>query len=129
MAIERTMPDDAVASMDKWRRPPLLVGYTYEPAKAWLARDEGRLLAIRLETNRTCNLRCRYCYAESGVDPKAVGPYEVLVDRVEQAHGLGAESIVVIGVSLQSDNVRFPQSRIVLFSGLPPEAARARSCR
>lgn len=107
MAIEQTMPDDAIASEEKWRRPPLLVGYTYEPAKAWRARDEGRLLAIRLETNRTCNLRCRYCYAESGGDPKAVGPYEVLVDRVEQAHGLGAESIVVIGGGEPTIHPRF----------------------
>jgi len=87
--------------------PPMLVGYTYDPAEAYRARDAGRLLAIRLETNRTCNLRCRYCYAESGVDPDAVGPLEVLLDRVEQAQGLGAESIVVIGGGEPTIHPRF----------------------
>ncbi|MFO8012452.1 MAG: radical SAM protein [Phycisphaerae bacterium] len=87
--------------------PPILVGYTYAPAEAYRARDDGRLLAIRLETNRTCNLRCRYCYAESGVDPDAVGPYEVLLDRVEQAYRLGASSIVVIGGGEPTIHPRF----------------------
>ena len=50
----------------KLGRPPVLAGYTYDPEDAYRARDEGRLLAIRLETNRSCNLRCRYCYAEGG---------------------------------------------------------------
>lgn len=78
-------------------RPPILVGYTYDPEDAYRARDENRLLAIRLETNRSCNLRCRYCYAEGGEHLEDELSYDVLADLVRQARDLGAESIVVIG--------------------------------
>ncbi len=89
------------------RRPPILAGYTFDPAEAYRARDADRLLAIRLETNRTCNLRCRYCYAESGVAPDAVAPFEVLESRIEQAYWLGASSIVVIGGGEPTIHPRF----------------------
>lgn len=81
----------------QFERAPLLVGYTYDPGDARRARDEGRLLAIRLETNRSCNLRCRYCYAEGGERLERELDYGVLVDIVRQAADLGAHSVVVIG--------------------------------
>ncbi|MDD4621435.1 MAG: hypothetical protein PHQ15_11570 [Methanosarcina sp.] len=37
----------------------------YGAQEAHDARNSNRLLAIRLETNKSCNLRCRYCYAQS----------------------------------------------------------------
>lgn len=80
-----------------FNRSPLLVGYTYNPKDAYKARDEGRLLAIRLETNRSCNLRCRYCYAESGDQLENELSYQALTDVVGQAKELGVESVVVIG--------------------------------
>jgi len=81
----------------RFTRPPILVGYTFEPAEAYRARDEERLLAIRLETNRSCNLRCRYCYAISGKSLRNELSLNVLADVVRQAKDLGAQSIVVIG--------------------------------
>ncbi len=78
-------------------RPPLLVGYTYDPEEAYRARDEGRLLAIRLETNKTCNLQCRYCYAESIRGQERVQDYGKLLNVVSQAADLGVQSVVVIG--------------------------------
>jgi MoaA/NifB/PqqE/SkfB family radical SAM enzyme len=78
------------------QRPPILAGYTYEPAEAYRARDEARLLAIRLETNHSCNLRCRYCYAASGAEADVVD-IDTLLMVVSQAARLGAQSIVVIG--------------------------------
>jgi MoaA/NifB/PqqE/SkfB family radical SAM enzyme len=94
----RTTPAEPSTEADTgYRRPPLLVGYTYRPEKAYQARDDDRLLAIRLETNHNCNLRCRYCYAGSGSEASAVADYATLLDRVAQARDLGAESIVVIG--------------------------------
>ncbi|MFW6153599.1 MAG: radical SAM/SPASM domain-containing protein [Planctomycetota bacterium] len=80
-----------------YQRPPILLGYTYDPSDAWAARDGGRLLAVRLETNRTCNLRCRYCYAEGGRRLDQERSYDTLVDIVTQARDLGAASVVVIG--------------------------------
>ncbi len=85
------------ADAPAYGRPPILAGYTYDPREAYRARDRGRLLAIRLETNRTCNLNCRYCYARSGEHLDNELSYEVLADIVEQACELGAQSIVVIG--------------------------------
>ncbi|NLF30410.1 MAG: radical SAM protein [Planctomycetes bacterium] len=80
-----------------YQRPPILQGYTYDPQEAWRARDDGRLLALRLETNRTCNLRCRYCYALSGRRLEREMAFDTLADVIDQAADLGARSIVVIG--------------------------------
>ena len=81
----------------RFNRPPILVGYTYDPEDAYKARDEDRLLAIRLETNRSCNLRCRYCYAESGDRLENELDYEALTNIVRQSKELGIQSVVVIG--------------------------------
>jgi len=78
-------------------RPPILSGYTYEPQAAYEARDAGRLLSLRIETSRLCNLRCRYCYAESGKPLEDELPFETLAEVVSQAAGLGARSVVIIG--------------------------------
>jgi len=77
--------------------PPILAGYTYRPEDAYAARDAGRLLTIRLETNRSCNLSCRYCYAESGQNLQDENDYETLCDVIRQANDLGVKSVVVIG--------------------------------
>ncbi len=79
-----------------YRRPPGLAGYTFAPSDAYAARDAGHLLSLRLETNTACNLRCRYCYAESGVFRREV-PYERLTDILDQARDMGAASAVIIG--------------------------------
>ena len=81
----------------RFKRPPILVGYTYDPQDAYRARDENRLLAIRLETNRSCNLRCRYCYAESGEQLENELSAKTLADVVSQAKEMGLHSVVVIG--------------------------------
>ncbi|MBE0537378.1 MAG: radical SAM protein [Phycisphaerae bacterium] len=80
-----------------YRKPPILRGYTYSGEEAYSARDAGRLLSIRLETNRSCNLNCRYCYAQSGRSLDDELAYDVLAEVVLQAAELGAASVVVIG--------------------------------
>jgi len=90
-----------------YHRPPILLGYTYAPEDAYQARDAGRLLAIRLETNRSCNLNCRYCYAESGQNLVHEVSYEVLTDTVAQAKDLGVRSVVVIGGGEPTIHPRF----------------------
>jgi radical SAM protein with 4Fe4S-binding SPASM domain len=80
-----------------YAKPPILAGYTYDPQDAYKARDENRLLAIRVETNRSCNLRCRYCYAGSGEHLATQLGLDTLQRVIVQAAELGARSIVVIG--------------------------------
>lgn len=76
---------------------PALLGYTYTGKEAYAARDENRLLSIRLETNRSCNLRCLYCYAQSGRRLKNELTFKELCSIIEQAKSLGVRSIVIIG--------------------------------
>ncbi len=83
-------------SNKKYSAPPLFLGYTYSPKDSYQARDNNKLLAIRLETNTTCNLKCRYCYAKSG-EIKKIANLNTLKKIVKEAHNLGAKSIVVIG--------------------------------
>lgn len=56
-----------------------------------------RLLTMELELSRECNLRCVYCYAESG---RAL-PDELSLDEIlsaaDQALALGAQKIIVLG--------------------------------
>lgn len=106
-----------VALEEPLRPPPVLAGYTYEPEEAFRARDENRLLAIRLETNRSCNLECRYCYAESGSNLAHELDYDVLAGVVMQASDLGARSVVVIGGGEPTIHPRF-RDLISLIDGL-----------
>jgi AdoMet-dependent heme synthase len=89
------MPDRS--PVKSYSKPPILLGYTYDPEDAYRARDANRLLALRMETNRSCNLKCRYCYAGSGDHLTAELDLRVLQRLVIQAAELGARSIVVIG--------------------------------
>jgi radical SAM protein with 4Fe4S-binding SPASM domain len=92
MAITELLPAEQEVDLS----PPGLNGFTFEPSAVFQARDRERLLSIRLETNSTCNLNCRYCYAESG--PKGwEADFSWMADLIDQAKRLGAESIVVVG--------------------------------
>ncbi len=81
----------------QYHHPPVLEGYLYSNKEARQARDSNRLLALRLETSLLCNLRCEYCYRESGEPKDNEMTYEELVNIVHQAKDLGARSVVIIG--------------------------------
>jgi MoaA/NifB/PqqE/SkfB family radical SAM enzyme len=76
--------------------PPVLKGYMYGAQEAHEARDSNKLLAIRIETNKSCNLRCRYCYAQSGEDSAKVADFNNLKRIISEAKELGIRSVVVI---------------------------------
>lgn len=69
----------------------------YGAQEAREARNSNRLLAIRLETNKSCNLRCRYCYAQSGEDLVKTADFNNLKHIILEAKELGIRSVVVIG--------------------------------
>ncbi|MDD4332262.1 MAG: radical SAM protein [Methanosarcinaceae archaeon] len=77
--------------------PPVLKGYLYGAKAAYAARDSGKLLALRLETNTSCNLRCRYCYAQSGEALAKFADFKTLCRVLSEAKELGARSAVIIG--------------------------------
>lgn len=83
--------------LDLFSPPPILKGYMYGAQEAHEARNSNRLLAIRLETNKSCNLRCRYCYAQSGEDSAKIADFNNLKRIISEAKELGIKSVVVIG--------------------------------
>jgi len=84
-------------TLNMYSPPPVLKGYMYGAKEAYEARDSNRLLAIRLETNKSCNLRCRYCYAQSGEESVKVADFNILKRIISEAKELGIKSVVVIG--------------------------------
>jgi radical SAM protein with 4Fe4S-binding SPASM domain len=83
--------------MDLFLPPPILRGYMYGAEEAHKARDSNKLLAIRIETNKSCNLRCRYCYAQSGENLVKIADLKILKRIISEAKELGITSVVVIG--------------------------------
>ncbi len=78
-------------------KAPGLTGFSFDPQQAVLARDQKRLLTIRVEINTTCNLNCRYCIAQCSEKI----PHEVSFDNlkkvVDGAALLKAQSVIITG--------------------------------
>ena len=61
------------------------------------AVEKNHLLTLDLETSRVCNLKCVYCYAESGKKQENELELDELLNIIDQAEALGVRSITVIG--------------------------------
>lgn len=94
MLEKKSKNDD---SLSFFSPPPVLKGYMYGAEEAREARNLNRLLAIRLETNKSCNLHCRYCYAQSGEDSAKIVDIKNLKKIILESKELGTKSVVVIG--------------------------------
>ena len=79
------------------KNPPLFEGYLYDYKEAIKARDSNKLLCARLETSLACNVRCEYCFRDSGKPAENEMSYEDLKEIVNQTKELGGKSIVIIG--------------------------------
>ncbi|KPJ56534.1 hypothetical protein AMJ49_04635 [Parcubacteria bacterium DG_74_2] len=82
---------------NKYKAIPKLEGYYYSFKEAKEARDTGKILTIRIETSRICNLRCNYCCNRSGKPLKNELSYTKLKKLIKEAKELGAKSVIVIG--------------------------------
>ncbi len=86
-------------------------GEEFSPEEIEEARARGGLLSMELELSRACNLRCLYCYAASGVAPENELSLEQILGAVDQAAGLGARKIIVLG---GGEPLMFPGLQAVL---------------
>lgn len=84
--------------MNSFKKTYKLAGYSYSTEESLEARNNGKLLCMRLDTNYNCNLRCLYCYSYSEkkvkMDPM---PLEEVKEIIDQACELGLKSIVYLG--------------------------------
>jgi len=72
-------------------------GSNFTPEEIAATRQRKGLLSMELELSRECNLRCVYCYASSGKKLSNELTREEIASALDQAIGLGARRIIVIG--------------------------------
>jgi len=80
-----------------YKSPPYLTGYNYTSKKAHGARKVGKILCMRIELGRECNLKCIYCYTDGGEPLPNELKYEEIKSLINQGKELGIESIIIIG--------------------------------
>lgn len=71
------------------------IGFDWD--KIEYARDNQRLLLLQIELSLDCNLRCIYCYRDSGEALRNELKIAEILHVIEQAHELGAEEVVIVG--------------------------------
>ncbi len=79
------------------KSPEKIYGLHFTRAEIRDAVRHNRLLTLDLETSRACNLRCIYCYANSGRKRENELSLTELRGVVDQAIRLGARVVTVIG--------------------------------
>ncbi|MCK4838148.1 MAG: radical SAM protein [Desulfobulbaceae bacterium] len=72
-------------------------GLEFSQEEIAAARAMDGLLSMELELSRACNLRCVYCYAESGVPMANELTLDEIYSSIDQAVELGARKIIVLG--------------------------------
>jgi len=61
------------------------------------AQARNGLLSMELELSRACNLRCIYCYAESGIPMANELTIDEIYRVIDEAVELGARKIIILG--------------------------------
>lgn len=74
-----------------------VIACAFTPEEIEATRRSGGLLSMELELSRACNLRCIYCYADSGTALADELSLDEIFDAIDQAVALGARRIIVLG--------------------------------
>lgn len=72
-------------------------GLEFSQEEIAAARARNGLLSMELELSRACNLRCVYCYAESGSPIENELTLDEIFSAIDQAVELGARKIIILG--------------------------------
>lgn len=72
-------------------------GTPFTDADIETTRKNGRLLTMELELSRVCNLRCIYCYAESGLPLENELSFDEIISALDQGAALGVRKVIVLG--------------------------------
>ena len=73
------------------------LGMEFSSEEIAKAKQDKGLLSLELELSRVCDLRCVYCYADSGVALANELTLEEIVNVIDQAVALGVKKIIVLG--------------------------------
>lgn len=72
-------------------------GLDFEFKEIEKARKNNELLSFDLELSKACNLKCIYCYAESGKKSPNEMTLKEIFSVIKQAKEMGAKKVVIIG--------------------------------
>jgi len=81
--------------MDKYKNPPTLLTETFLEREIKESNKKNGILLLDLETNRTCNLRCNYCFI--GNMSNINMSFEKVKKIINQAKKEGVKTINLIG--------------------------------
>lgn len=74
-----------------------VIGLDYTWDEIERAKKENKLLTLDLELSRRCNLRCIYCYAESGLAKNDELTLDEIKDTIDQGIELGLQKVSIVG--------------------------------
>jgi len=78
-------------------KAPGLIGFSFDSQQAILARDQKRLLSIRIELNTTCNLHCRYCFSKCYEREPQEANFDNVEKVITEAADLKVQSVIISG--------------------------------
>lgn len=82
----------------EYKSPPVLKGLDFNKEEVEDAQRNNRLLRISIELcHNFCNLRCIYCYSNSGEETSGGLTTSEIFNIIDQSKELGAKSVILTG--------------------------------
>jgi len=87
----------ASASTGRLRPPPLISGRAFSLEESYKAKKANGLLSLKIELGKKCNLRCPYCFSESGKPAEGELSTAEILRVVDEGVALGAKTVTLMG--------------------------------